>query len=514
MQYFDNIRLKAGHYLYGLSSDSAETGPFPEIYYENLVDAMLSIFHPSTQKFLAENSIIPRNETETAQINYNVFINTFFVTEDVEVSMADFRAVQPGYSFQAQQAILNDESRQVIMAAMHEDCRETELDVFRVYVPVIFDGVNQLRGLVFCQSGLLVNFKSQWLNLQLFVEDARSWHKSNAPILEFQMMLQDESNKYLQTVAPRIIQSTDIYTVQKPIPDYRVSIADDPYLRFPSDVLRKIGLEMDIESIDAACQYSERFNRALCTNDSFWQEKVRRDHGPTIERLNVDRGILVMSWKTYYLQLHENKNLIGMISSGMTTFQMLEALLFLVSFEVIDLAGREPTMLYSWDRFQRFMRSVGISGSQYGGVVRRVDENGRVLFTRHMRTLTDSAIGMNFPDFSKRDMAMRTTTRISESILMHRIKILTELRLVVGQLRNRAVRRILLDVPVVNRFLNITLYGDDKHDIRVLIEKLKPIKFDGGAQVYDFKSCQLIKTALIRKFDLTDPQTEVNHFSY
>lgn len=514
MQYFDNIRLKAGHYLYGVSSDSAETGPFPEIYYENLVDAMLSIFHPSTQKFLAENSIIPRDGTETAQINYNVFINTFFLTEDVEVSMADFRAVQPGYSFQAQQAILNAESRDVIMAAMHEDCRQTELDVFRVYVPVVFDAVNQLRGLVFCPSGLLVNFKSQWLNLQLFVQAARSWHKSGAPILEFQILLQDEPSRYLQTVAPRIIHRDDIYNPREAIPNYMVSRLTDPYLRFPPDVLRKIGLEMDVESIDAACRYSERFNRALCINESFWQEKVRRDHGSAVESLNVDRGVLIMPWKTYYLQLHENKNLIGMISSGMTTFQMLEALLFLVSFEVIDLAGREPRMLYSWDRFKRFMRSVGIDQSQYNGVIRQVDEDGRVLFTRHMRTLTDSIIGMNFPDFSKRNMAMRTSTRISESIVLHRVEILTELGLVINQLRNRAVRRILLDVPVVNRFLNITLYGDDRHDVRVLIEKLKPIEFRDGHRMYDFESCQLIKTALIRKFDLTDPQTEVNHFSY
>ncbi len=87
-------------------------------------------------------------------------------------------------------------------------------------------------------------------------------------IVDSIMFFDNQLNDLKNYVIPEVIQ-IPVTTV----PDVKTAY----YLSLPNEILRKIAVSLSLEDIYSLCVTSRRFNLAICDDDRFWNEKIRKD---------------------------------------------------------------------------------------------------------------------------------------------------------------------------------------------------------------------------------------------
>ena len=429
-------------YVVGLTVKSGESNPSLQIYFASITEAIISMFHPSMQNFLASGKEASERGDTSFDDSLEIYLNVFFVKEQVVVKRPQNMGSNRE-NLRVQNLINNPKTnifreRDELQNAIQHDCHLEGTPSFLIDVPVYFDltaiktnfgrilhmmdarteaykamdkylpdflevakDINgRLNGLVFCDLDLLIHVESYILNKDALVDVIRKYMNENygligdtfdstevsrlgymtlAQIISYvRSTLQGDKDSYLTKVnikaietstgldlSPKsIVPSLSVVTSKSrptvgPFGDPNEPMGIDAFQNIPYDVLRLIGLNMDLESINRACRTSQIFNNTFCSygpnNENFaraelfWLEKTRRDFGE--EAINkheliedeMSRGINTMVIRPRRTFLEYYRSIVGaglsdrlsVITRGLTTLQLLQLWCLLDTIKIV-----------------------------------------------------------------------------------------------------------------------------------------------------------------------------------
>ena len=458
MEPLNDVFLPEGKtYIVGLTVKSGETDPSLQIYFNSITEAIISMFHPSMQSFLASDKQTSSQGDVTLDDSIEIYLNVFFVREQVIVKRPQNMGANRE-NLQVQKLISESKTnifreRDALRDAIQHDCHLEGTPSFLIDFPVHFDLTaiktnygrilhmmdarnetyramdrdlphfleiakdidGRLNGLVFCDLDLLIHTHSYILDMSALVDSLRRYMNDNyglvgdsynpalvsrkgymtlGQIIAYvRSELTENMDLYLTNVSVKVAEPTSgldivgsitprlspkspvrIIPTVRQIPTIgpfgdpneaifsKSGIAIDTFRGVPYDVLRLIGLNMDLESINRTCRTSKIFNSTFCSygpnNENFarvelfWLEKVRKDFGEEEEMSNANAPeadspeALIespkMTWIDYYKYL-AGPGLAGItntIRRGLTTLQLYQLYCLLDNFYIVgDIAA-------------------------------------------------------------------------------------------------------------------------------------------------------------------------------
>ncbi len=464
----EDVFLPEGQtYIVGLTVKSGQIDPSLQIYFASITEAIISMFHPSMQKFLAQGKEAANRGDSSFDDSLEIYVNVFFVKKEVlvkrpqnmgentsKMQVQNFinnpninifregkeleKAIQHDCHLEGTPAFLIDVPIHFDLTAIKEnyvrilqnmDARNPQYQVMDRNLPVFLDVARdidgKLNGLVFCDLNLLVHIESYILDNAAIVDAIRSYMNENYGIVGENYNPEEASRKGYMTLSQIIVyvrgllqQNKDTYLTRVnvkvvetplglnvsptsispslsavapatapvrptvgPFGNPEIPTGRDPFQGIPYDVLRVMGLNMDLESINRTCRTSSIFNNTFCSSqdlsrvEQFWQEKVRKDYGEELELRNANaqldptqglnyyqtrpplfpgktlqeavQGQPKMSWMNYYRYLAGPgaAEIVETIDRGLTTLQLLQLYVLFNQIIILESDGKTHPLI-------------------------------------------------------------------------------------------------------------------------------------------------------------------------
>ncbi len=322
------ITLYKGQSVYSLTIKTHLPADIRTVYFEDPVDAVMAMFHPGLQDWLARNKK-PRqsiNQSWANTADYEIFINQLEVSEEFEVNVRS--------EIDDLQYVINKTIDQAdLQNAIVTECQRQGVLAFIVRVPIImylrtlsttekysypenlWDFKHELTGIIICDTKLLALKDSFRMKQETLLTDLRqsitSWSRPDAnsrrffifnyPFVHDKFMKysirKDDIKDFFEKVGEESRDQPSLpVDEEKEIPS-----GEDPFARLPADIIRYMALRMTVGEIDTACKVSRDFERRICDPElskMFWRQKLTLDY-PDKVRDKPSR----LSWRKYYARL-------------------------------------------------------------------------------------------------------------------------------------------------------------------------------------------------------------------
>lgn len=271
-----------------------------QIYFDTPKQAVLAMFHPSLQDWLA-NKMGRRAISDPIEntADYHIYLSTVKLTKTV---VACPPVKSPELEQALQRTIDNRELEDCIRAA----CETEGVEALKVVVPIVLRlekfgnlyktsfAVNDfhcgLTGFILADPDLVCVQTTYRLNQPGLLKEIRR----NVLVRLCDGRREFDHIDFMQLCSVPIacsIASSNLFTpinkwllepVDPRLSDNKIQTTldyDGPncFEMVPGDILRLIGLRLTLREVYSLNRCSKRLNAVLCANEVFWQEKVRHD---------------------------------------------------------------------------------------------------------------------------------------------------------------------------------------------------------------------------------------------
>lgn len=225
----DYTVIKQGASLICLTIKSYVGGSILTVYFKKFEDALLAIFHPSLQNWLAKNKNI--DDTSANIANYDLYLHTYTTEENINAKLAT-------KSMDIQYVLLETIDQTELHETIFKDCQISTTSAIIVNVPIVLylsqlaadndlkrvpDYKDELTGFIICNTELLKSTWSYRIRQREFLEFFKSSlllkikqevnidKQSLYSIINEEFIKHSEFNKYFEEVNPDTIVENELY---------------------------------------------------------------------------------------------------------------------------------------------------------------------------------------------------------------------------------------------------------------------------------------------------------------